>query len=116
MAGIILPFMWHVNVLFLALSFYTKNALSPLCLQCSLYCRCFTAALTFHVPEDDRGRLSRKVSNLLQLALIPPESKVSNVGFLLRFGYSYTFYDITLLLLNRISARHHRPTEVEAPY
>lgn len=41
--------------------------------------RCFTSALTAHVDEDDKSRLARKVSNLLQLALIPPETKVRPV-------------------------------------
>jgi len=47
---------------------HSANALNFLSL-------CFTDALTAHVDEDDKSRLARKVSNLLQLALIPPQSK-----------------------------------------
>jgi hypothetical protein len=44
--------------------------------------RCFTAVLTSHVPDgEDRNRLERKVSNLLQLALIP-DGKVSLFSWL----------------------------------
>jgi hypothetical protein len=44
--------------------------------------RCFTAVLTSHMPDgEDRNRLERKVSNLLQLALIP-DGKVSFFSWL----------------------------------
>jgi hypothetical protein len=67
------------HTIFISFSNTVFISFSPIFSACSplSVCRCFTEALIRHVSDEDRGRIERKASKLLQLAVLP--SDVSTV-------------------------------------